>query len=152
MIYSPYSQDRCRIRSIEKCEFAIYAEHPFGKAIWNMFWLSNPSVDTLVEFDHETWFLNYDVIDGLGQAITGDVLGDVVLLRHLHLPPLQFLSWWNKQDHSIYDTFDVVGETWPSTVQARAFDSAKVQHVSRLALSRFGVRHLGVTLPFNHAP
>ncbi len=152
MIYSPFSQDRYRIKTIEKCEFAVFAEQAFGNAIWNLYWMSNPTVDSLVEFDPASWFLHYDIVPDLGQAIQADVQGDVVLLRHLHLSPLKFLTWWNRQDHSIYDTYDVIGETWPATVQRRAFEAAKEHHVSKLSLSRFGARHLGVSLPFNHAP
>lgn len=152
MIYSPHSQDSYRIRSIERCEFCVFTDHPYSKAVWNMVWLSNPTVDSLVEFDPLTWFLHYEFIDGLGQSVIADVTGDVVLLRHLHLPPLQFLSWWNKQDHTIYDTYDVVGPDWPATVKARALAAAKHHYSAQLSLSRFGVKHLGVNLPFNHAP
>jgi hypothetical protein len=148
MIYSPQDQSKYRLRAINPCEFSVIAESPFATATWNLYWMTNPTVDVLPSYTGKGLPPGFKVVADLTPTLMSDVISDTTLQRRLHLAPLQFLSWWNKVDHSVFDTYDLIGPSWPETVRQRAFSAAKQHHVARLEVARWGAKFLGVELPF----
>lgn len=137
MIYSPHHPTAYRLHCLKRDEFTVMAEHAHGPAIWNMYWMSNPTVDVLVK-PQDGFPLDFHSVPDLSAAIIGDVIEHHELLRRLHMSPLQFLSWWNRIDPSVYEAYDAVGPHWPALVRNRAHEAATRHHLTKLAVSRFG--------------
>jgi hypothetical protein len=81
-------------------------------AIWNLYWLSLKDGEPAP---------NQKVL----QAIILDVTEDEVLFRKLCMSPTQFLRWFRREDHSIYDTYYLLGgDYWAANVISRAEEAA----------------------------
>jgi hypothetical protein len=95
------------------------------EAVWNLFWLSLPQLDTIPGSGNK-WWERYQPTAGALRAVVMDVNQDEVLYRKLMLHPEAFLSWWEREDHSIFDAYDVLGgKRWAETVLRRAEETAQ---------------------------
>jgi hypothetical protein len=107
------------IPSVPVCEVSEILKLPEAPAVWNLFWLSLPSLDTLPD-SGASWWRGYQPQEGLLAAITADALEDEALYRKLMARPSKFLEFWERQDHSIFDTCEILGDGWVETVARRA--------------------------------
>lgn len=100
---------------------------PDDVVVWNLFWLSVPALDSLPIFGKRPdWAKHYTPVEGALKAIVADAVDDdEVLRRKLQLHPQRFIEWFEREDHSIYDSYYALnGETWVSTVLARSKEAA----------------------------
>jgi len=107
----------CDISSVR----AIY-ELELSEAVWNLAWLSLPLLDA-IPGSGKNWHKVYQSNAKLQGAIVTDVYEDEVLYQKLCMPPRLFLSWWRREDHTIYDAFSIGGKAWVDTVTSRAEDA-----------------------------
>lgn len=103
------------IKAISKLDLA--------PAVWNLMWLSHPQVDNLPGAG-DNWHKVYTTPEDLQKALIRDVYDDEVLYRKLCMTPIAFLDWWRREDHTIYDAYDVGGKDWVETVTSRAEEAA----------------------------
>lgn len=112
------------------CEVGTMSRMPRGQSIWNLFWLSLPTLDTLPGAGPR-WVQGYRALPSVGASIVSDVTLDEVLYRKLLMHPTSFVAWFEREDHTIYDVYNLLGEQqWVETVLQRARESAK-----RMAMS-----------------
>jgi hypothetical protein len=97
-----------------------------SRAIWNLFWLSIPSLDK-VPGSGNNWWRKYTPVEGALVAIKSDVIEDEVLYRKLCMHPSQFFEWFGRErDHSIYNSFATMGgKPWVNLVLNRAEEAAE---------------------------
>lgn len=95
------------------------ADLSLAPAVWNLTWLSIPTLDNLPGAGKE-WHKVYLAPVELQGAIVTDVYEDEVLYRKLCMSPVVFLDWWRREDHTIYDAYEVGGKDWVDTVTRRA--------------------------------
>lgn len=120
-VYSPLEPSEYRITNLDRCEVSeILAMEPsVALATWNLFWMSTPAVDALPQ-SGANWWRVYKPVDQALFTMATDVLEDEVLFRKLLMHPRAFTAWFEREDHSIYDTFDLLGRAWADTVLMRA--------------------------------
>ena len=106
--------------------------------MWNLYWLSEPQLDGLLDKE-KPWWESYQVNEALLVAVTQDVLEDYQLAQALSWSPSRFLDWFCREDPTIYDCYDVFGPGWVETVKRRAIEAAE----------RLGEREAYVPLPSN---
>lgn len=132
--YSPFDILDYRITSLDRCEVSGIMSLPRERsiAVWNLMWLSLPSVDALpVHGRTPAWFKHYQPTPGAARAITADAIADEALFRKLQLHPTRFIAFFERENHGIYDCYETLGgEVWVKTVIERAEASAR-----RMALS-----------------
>jgi hypothetical protein len=88
--------------------------------VWNLFWLSHPGIDTVPEAGNN-WWKTYKPLVGSLSAVIADVVEDEVLYRKLMMHPYAFKAWFEHEDHSIYDCYDILGgPAWVLNVVQRA--------------------------------
>lgn len=93
---------------------------PLSEAVWNLFWLSTPDID-LVPDAGKDWWRHYRPWRGGAAAVLADATEDEVMKRKVTMHPRHFAAWFEREDHSIYDAYDVYGgRDWVDTVLARA--------------------------------
>lgn len=119
--YAPLRRQMYELPDLPTCEVSEIGKLDFGSVpVWNLFWLSVPTIDTVPGSGHD-WWRHYSPINDAAKCITADVLGDEVLHRKLMMHPVAFIAWFQREDLSIYDTCDVFGEAnWRETVLHRA--------------------------------
>lgn len=128
LVYSPLPAEMYKAPTVDYCEVrSILQIETHSAAVWNLFWLSTPSIDRMPGAG-TTWFRHHQPDPKAAAAITADVLFDEPLLRKLCMHPSSFYEWFERQDHSIFDTYYVLGEGWIDTVLTRA-----AQAISRIA-------------------
>ena len=89
-------------------------------AVWNLFWLTTPDID-LVPDAGKDWWRRYRPWRGGAAAVLADATQDEVMRRKLTMHPRHFVAWFEREDHSIYDCYDVYdGRQWVDTVLSRA--------------------------------
>ena len=129
--YSPIPIENYRIKALEACEasFIISQGPKIAGPLWNLFWLSVPSIDKLAEHaSSERWFLHYRATDKALLALRREVRNDPVLELKLNLHPNRFLEWFKREDHEgCYDSayFELGGQEWVETVKRRAAEAAQ---------------------------
>lgn len=106
--------------------------------MWNLYWLSEPQLDGLLDKE-KPWWESYQVNEALLVAVTRDVLEDYHLAQALSWSPSRFLDWFCREDPTIYDCYEVFGPGWVETVKRRAMEAAE----------RLGEREAYVPLPSN---
>lgn len=117
--YSPlpiedYYKDMVGMSSIK-----AVAALDLAPAVWNMVWLSIPQIDNLPGSGAD-WHKVFRTPEGLQSAIVTDIYEDEVLYRKALMPPHRFLEWWKREDHTIYDAYEIGGKEWAVTVTQRA--------------------------------
>lgn len=118
-IYSPLAISNYILPTATRCAAKEIQESPQSHAIWNLFWLSCPDVDTLPGAG-PAWAQHYRPRPDVLAAVTADVTLDEVLFRRVMSRPEKFAAWWCRQDYSIFDTYYYLGPKWPVTVLERA--------------------------------
>lgn len=91
---------------------------PTPTAVWNLFWLSEPSLDHLPG-SGPRWHQFYRVRPGSIVSVYKDVTDDHVLQRKLLMSPLSFTDWFARRNPVAYRC-NVVFPNWHSTVLSRA--------------------------------
>lgn len=114
MLYSPLPMSAYTIPG-GPARTAWIARQTHAEAAWNLYWLSDPSLDQPL--------LAPAPRTGL-ETVIDDVHSDAVLRAKLLLPPSQFLSWFEVEDASIFDCYYVFGPEWPQMVASRAAQAA----------------------------
>jgi hypothetical protein len=119
--YSPRPMADYRIHALSECEVSVIAKQPrsLATSFWNLFWLSTPSIDGIPGNSNGQWWKIHTPIAGALAAVVTDIRGDEVLHRKLLMHPSRFLEWFERDDHSIYECYHVLGSSWPDTVIAR---------------------------------
>jgi hypothetical protein len=127
--FSPLPIEEYRITSLEQCEVgSIMARSPEHRlAMWNLWWLSLPSVDALPVWGKSPlWFNHYRPTPGAMRAIAVDALGDDQTFEALLMPPARFIQFFREDDKSIYDCYTALnGMDWVATVLNRAAAAAQ---------------------------
>lgn len=109
-----------RIKSIQHDEVSLISALPLVAATWNLFWLSTPDIDKVPTLGQD-WWREYRAIPGAAAAVIRDTKEDEVLMRKLTMHPYAFSSWFEREDHSIYDCYYHLGQRkWVSRVLERA--------------------------------
>ena len=123
--YSPKPMGDYILQGLEsKCEVGQIQKLIKNQEVWNFFWLSLPLLDK-VPGSGARWFHHYQAVTGAAVAVTTDVMLDDVLFRKLSMHPLRFATWFEREDQSIYDAYNVFGgKPWVETVLKRAHCAA----------------------------
>lgn len=141
MIYSPHPMSAYQIKSLSNCEVRVIQQNERAEAVWNLFWMSVPSLDHLPTAGFGWWKL-YQPMKGALAAIIVDVMNDEVLYRKLMMPPAAFIQWFERDDHSVYESQEVFGKDWHETVLARADDAMHrcAKQVPQVYADKNGIR------------
>lgn len=144
--YSPLPPEEYKLISLPRCEVGeiIKLGGKESTAVWNLFWLSMPSLDPLPVYGKTArWALHYAPTPGAVGAITADAIADEALFRKLLLHPTRFAQFFEREDHSIYDTYEVLGDEWVETVLSRAAAAASRMAHEVPALARDNIYSIG---------
>lgn len=147
-IYSPLDPSEYVIPTLDRCEVRaiIGLPEPVRTATWNLFWLSNPTLDAMPLLGVQ-WVKHYHPIvkeiGGRQVTLVGkiieDVYSDITLQRKLMMHPRRFADWWVDEDITIYDTYQVLGEPWRHTALARAVMAAEIREAGAVKIQRGNV-------------
>lgn len=130
--YSPLPIESYFIPGAELCEFRQIALSEHALEIWNLMWLSLPSVDSLPGSSAKGYWRNYISSPEMVRAIVADAISDEKLYAMLSRPPATFHGWWCAEiDYTIYDTWNVAGPSWVEGVADRSDAAALRGLVSR---------------------
>lgn len=115
--YSPYSIEQYMLPGLNKrCEAGAISDLKRSASVWNMFWLSTPGIDQVPGSGKGIYKL-YMPTPNAAASITADVCLDDVLHAKLSMHPSRFVAWFEREDHSIYDVYEILGERqWVDTV------------------------------------
>lgn len=142
--YSPRPIIDYKLYGIKTDEVSVIMGGDRREAVWNLFWLSLPTLDTVPGAGAE-WWRKHSPIVGALSSIVSDVTEDEVLYRKLMMHPFTFAEWFEREDHTIYDTYVALGgSAWPTTVLKRAEDAA-----ARMTLEDPPVRVQGNVITVN---
>jgi hypothetical protein len=124
--YSPLPIESYFIPGTEVCEIRTISQAgQWSPEIWNLMWLSSPTIDTLPGSTAKGYWKNYRSWPELVRAVINDAIGDEQLRDALAKPPAVFHSWFcNQRDYTIFDVWDVAGPAWVETVADRADQAA----------------------------
>jgi hypothetical protein len=124
MNYAPKEINEYRLVDVACDVVTLCQAHHRGEALWNLFWLSTPSIESVC--GRPDWWRVYKPDAKAFHAMTADVEQDEVLFRKLLMPPSTFLLWFRNEDPSIYDTFPALGGgAWVEDVLHRAHLAAE---------------------------
>lgn len=122
--YSPLPISEYLLTRLPACEVSSIMNLPDQEslAVWNLFWLSVPALDVLPDHGGKSdWYKHYMPVPGAIRTITADAIADEAMFRKLLMHPTRFINFFEREDHSIYSSYDALGgETWVHTVLARA--------------------------------
>lgn len=119
MRYSTHDISRYKVPGMMRTDINVIAAHPQGVAIWNLFWMSNPSLDGLIGCTTKDWYLRYTQVPDLSSALIEDVVGDAVLAHRLLEHPNLFRGWWRTEPHHLYRAYRLVPD-WAGVVAKQA--------------------------------
>lgn len=124
-VYSPAPIDSYIIPNSKLCEVReiMNMKGHLPIAVWNLFWLSNPAIDAMPELGIE-WWKSYRPTRGLAKSVVMDVMEDEALFRKLLMTPDRFIEFFEREDVTIYHTYEVLGEAWHPMVLQRARSAA----------------------------
>jgi hypothetical protein len=118
--YAPLKRQMYELEGLAQCEVSEIGKLEKGNAVWNLFWLSTPTIDS-VPGSGLLWWKQYEPIPNAAMVITADVLGEEVLYRKLLMHPHAFMDWFSREDLSIYDSYSALGgDAWREVVLNRA--------------------------------
>lgn len=145
--YSPHPIESYFIPGADVCEFRQIAKSEHSVEIWNLLWLSLPSVDSLPGSSPKGYWRNFISVPDLLVAVIADAISDEKLRQMLSLSPAIFHSWWcAESDYTIYDTWHVAGPAWVEGVADRS-DAAAVRGLTTLPIIYTEGRTLRINLP-----
>ena len=123
--YSPAPIDDYFVPTLDRCEARgiTRLDEITAKAVWNLFWLSNPCIDSMPLLGQH-WWKEYRPTRGLAAAVTADVMDDEALFRKLLLPPHRFVDFFEREDPTTYHTYEILGDAWQPMVVDRAKQAA----------------------------
>lgn len=108
-----------------RCEAGAISSMEKGQAIWNLFWMSVPTLDRLPGAGPR-WAMHYQSVPDVAASIAVDVTLDEVLYRKLLMHPSAFVAWFEREDHTIYDVHALMGgQVWVDRVLERAREAAR---------------------------
>ena len=119
MRYSPNPIEDYFLADLPVCCHRVVSEHELSEALWNLLWLSNPTVDTLPG-SGKKWYVGYSAVEGFMAASMTDLYADADLYHALMRSPKDFLNYWRNMKHDEYDMYAVGGDKWVATVTERA--------------------------------
>ena len=123
-LYSPYPAESYRMLEGAKCEVGWIQEAQYPLALWNLFWLSNPSVDRVLDRSRP-WWLSYRPQAGLLKALVEDLHRDSTrMVNRLEGHPLAFRVWFDEQPHEAMSLWQLGGQEWVDAVVDRADEAA----------------------------
>lgn len=126
--YSPQPIEHYFINSVSECEAKRISDLDRHDATWNLFWLSNPTISLVQDAGYDWWAVHKVKETGLS-AVIQDVLEDEVMFFNVTKSPDQFIKWFRREDHSIYECYYAYGgEEWVKTVLARAEEALKLSY------------------------
>lgn len=130
IVYSPHPLSEYRLYDMPVCEARrIEQVEPWEKqvAVWNLFWLSSPSVDILpIGGKRPDWFKHYEAHPVALASVMSDALADENLSRILLLHPIRFLRAFEIDCLESYECYGTLGgEVWVETVSKRAAMAAR---------------------------
>jgi hypothetical protein len=112
------------IPGVAACEVRVLQQLCQPVPIWNAFWLSNPTIDTVPEAGSK-WWKHYRPVERLLSAIVHDAGEDPRMVDTLTKHPLAFIEWFEQQPHRDFHTYEAAGgEAWVATVLRRATEAA----------------------------
>lgn len=92
--------------------------------IWNLFWLSNPTIDA-VPGSGSRWHRHYAPLPGLLVSVFQDVLDRSDLMGAVTSHPSQFMVWFCGQNAAEFRTYDIAGRVkWMDNVLERSQKAA----------------------------
>lgn len=118
--FSPHPISEYSLQGMPHNETAIITRLKESLQVWNLFWLSIPSLD-LIPGTGVHWYRVYSPVPGAVNAVIHDVLEDEVMFRKLGMHPDAFVGWFEREDHTMFDCYDKLGgRQWVDTVIERA--------------------------------
>lgn len=145
--YSPRPILDYKLVGIPTDEISVILGGERREAVWNLFWLSLPTLDNVPDAGHDWWRKHSPIVGALG-SIIADVTEDEVLYRKLLMHPFTFCEWFEREDHTIYDTYVALdGDAWVTSVLKRAEASA-----ARMTVEDPPVRIQGNVITVNFRP
>lgn len=123
--YSPEPMEAYRLQNLPVCEVEVIKSSEYTFEAWNLFWLSNPTIDVVPTLGAR-WWEHYRPVEGLLVAVMSDVAEDEQLFTKLSLHPDVFSHWFAREDHTIFECYEKLGgRHWVSTVLDRAEEAAR---------------------------
>jgi hypothetical protein len=127
--YSPRVIEDYRLQGVQIDEVAYILKElqsQYRDAVWNLFWLSVPDIDVLLDAGSKGPTLYTPIRDALAAVVT-DVIEDEVLYRKVMMHPDAFLDWFEREpDYTIFDCYEPLGGLkWVEMVTVRADAAAK---------------------------
>ena len=119
MIYSPNPIEDYFLVNLPVCCHRVVSEHELSEALWNMLWLSNPTIDTLPG-SGKKWYAGYSVVDGLMKATLDDLYADADLYHALMRSPKDFLKYWRNLELTEYEVYKLGGDKMVAVITERA--------------------------------
>jgi hypothetical protein len=137
--YSPLTIDNYFLKGMDtNCEVGSISKLRLASPIWNLFWMSNPAIDGVVDAGVK-WHKVYMPTKGLAPSLTADVMLDQVLHLKLMMHPMRFAAWFERENQRVYDAYNLLGgQAWVDTVLRRARESADLMSKSDPLLKRHG--------------
>lgn len=124
IVYSPHAPDDYKAPVKDACVVSVIQLMEHYEAIWNFLWLSVPQVDLLLDKRNENWVKGAAVLGRVANVLVRDVSADDELRDKLSLHPDKFLGWFQSEDPTIFDAYEVFGSQWAETVMRRADEAA----------------------------
>lgn len=126
MRYSPRPLEDYHLMGVEPDFVDGLLRHDDWLPMWNLFWLSNPTLDS-IPGSGKNWWRSYQTVTGGLQAVMDDVAEDDPLRENLLKQPKAFAAWFRaEKDPSIFDAYYVFGgDKWVENVLKRADEAAE---------------------------
>lgn len=124
--YAPYTLEDCFLPSEIPDPWKAVRNRfdpTLSQAIHNFMWLAVPEMDAMNKA--EDWV---SAVNGMTREVAdfvSDVVEDEVLFRKLLMHPKDFHTWWQDEDHSVYDFYDQHGMDVVNTISRRALEAAE---------------------------
>lgn len=124
-LYSPYPPVDYSRKDAEGVRFGIGAEMQSlnRRALWNLYWLSDPNVDSLLA-DDVTWSaapaVDYELLEACGGSLNQRIADETVGSLVMSLPAREFVRTVHMNDHAHLKPFALRGAAWLHTISQRA--------------------------------
>ena len=119
MRYSPNPIEDYFLVDLPVCSHRVVSEHELSEALWNLLWLSNPTIDTLPGSGRK-WYVGYSAVEGFMAAALDDLYADADLYNALMRSPKDFLNYWRKLELPEYEIYKLGGDKMVAVITERA--------------------------------
>lgn len=124
-VYSPLPINDYRLIGLEVDETLVIQKSQAPLPLWNLFWLSNPTLDIVPNLK-EKWWKAYKPNTHLLSGLIRDVYTNPTLCSKLIGHPVVFSTWFEYTPHRGYHAYDVAGgQRWVDQVLIRADVAAR---------------------------